>query len=153
MKDDAIKALCLVAVMTLGGCATATPMMTPNGQQALAPASLISAPEAVSLVASEQNGAIRGTFVMTVASVGQANDTVFLDSEPDYRNPHNLAIAIPIRLAEKYAAIHGGTVQDLLKGRRIFVTGVARRVRIFYFEDGKPTGRYYYQTHLSIQDI
>ena len=38
-----------------------------------------------------------------------------------------------------------------LQGRTIRVDGEARRVRIDFLAGGRPTGKYYYQTHVVIE--
>ena len=39
---------------------------------------------------------------------------------------------------------------DALKGKRILVSGTARTVRIDFLTDNRPTGKYYYQTHVRV---
>ena len=90
---------------------------------------------------------IRGHFVLTVRAVGSQGDRTFLNSEKDYRDQTNLTISMRTAMAHKVAERLGVTL-DQLKNRRIVVLGHARRVRIGLFDEGRPTGKYYYQTHV-----
>lgn len=48
----------------------------------------------------------------------------------------------------------GGVAADgfnhALENRRLFVLGMARRVRINLVSDGRPSGKYCYQTHVRV---
>jgi len=44
----------------------------------------------------------------------------------------------------------GANSDDALVGRKIFVRGVARRVKIYFTVDGHATDKYYYQTHVLV---
>jgi hypothetical protein len=88
---------------------------------------------------------------MTVRNVGKTPQGIFLDSETDYRDQRNLVIAMSPRLAAELARQYGSSKRHLLEGKRITVTGVARRVRIDLIANGQPTGKFYYQTHVRVQ--
>lgn len=86
---------------------------------------------------------------MTVKGAGRT-DEVHLNSQADYRDPRNLSIAVlPAAAAELEMAL-GGPLEVVLKGKRILVSGTARRTRIDFIVDGEPSGKYYYQTHVRV---
>ena len=86
---------------------------------------------------------------MTVEATGEQGKQAFLNSESNYRDQRNLTISVPTWLVPKLEA-HLGLALAKLKGHRIVVAGVARRVRIDFTHDGRPTGKYYYQTHVAV---
>ncbi len=135
-----MKAVALVAVLALAGCATSQvsrdaipPMLAIERAAGLAP------------------GAYPGVFVMTVRASGRQGASLYLNSESDYRDPRNLSFEVrPIAQVQLEARL-GAPAETVLQGRTIRVDGEARRVRIDFTADGRPTGKYYYQTHVVIE--
>jgi len=93
---------------------------------------------------------VPGIFKMTVRAVGRENGRVFLNSELDYRDQRNLTIAMSDDVEKALEAKIGAVSEQAFVGRRIFVRGVAQRVRIDFTVGGRPTGKYYYQTHVMV---
>jgi len=93
-----------------------------------------------------------GVFKMTVAAVGHQGGKVFLNSQSDYRDPRNLTIAMTEATAEAVERKAGLSDASGLIGRKIYVRGSARTVRVNFIVDGRPTGKYYYQTHVAVSD-
>jgi hypothetical protein len=91
---------------------------------------------------------VYGDFELTVKVVGEDRGRFYLNSEEDYRDRNCLTIALSSSVAEALA--DGGGLQGLkrkFEGKRIVVSGMAKRVRIDFLIDGKPSGKYYYQVH------
>jgi hypothetical protein len=94
---------------------------------------------------------VTGVFALTVKATGRT-DKVHLNSETDYRDPRNLSIAIMPEAAAELETTMGARPEIALRGKRILVSGTARRTRIDFIVDGKPTGKYYYQTHVRVTE-
>ena len=136
-----------ITILLLTACATAEPR---GGAASIATAT-ISPAEAIELAAAAAPNGIRGTFAMTVQATGRAGaNRLHLNSEADYRDQRNLSISIPAALASTVLQRAGARRDEDLKGRAILVDGVAERVRIDFTNNGLPTGKYYYQTHVRI---
>ncbi|MGY0800179.1 hypothetical protein ACW7G0_14165 [Lysobacter sp. A286] len=105
--------------------------------------------QAVQLAAASPRLGVKGVFSMTVKATGKT-DRVHLNSELDYRDQRNLSIAVERRAAEELAIQLGEPPERALKGKQIIVTGTAKRTKIVFFADGKPTDKYYYQTHVAV---
>lgn len=105
--------------------------------------------QAVQLAAASPRLGVTGVFAMTVKATGKT-DRVHLNSELDYRDQRNLSIAVESAATEELAAQLGSSPEIALKGKQILVTGTARRTKIVFFADGKPTDLYYYQTHVVV---
>lgn len=92
-------------------------------------------------------------FDMPIAAVGEQDGRYYLNSEEDYRERNCLTLVL-----SSYAvrALIGSTDLAILSqkmvGKRVAVQGIARRVRIDLSEDGRPTGKYYYQVHVVVND-
>jgi len=106
--------------------------------------------KAVIAAAKAAPDGVPGIFKMTVRAVGRENRRVFLNSELDYRDQRNLTIAMSEEVEKALEAKIGAVSEQAFVGRRIFVRGVAQRVRIDFSEAGRPTGKYYYQTHVVV---
>ena len=92
---------------------------------------------------------VRGEFVITVKALDTTPYRSYLNSEMDYRDQRNLTIRMPTSIVPDLEKRLGVKFQDL-KNRRLVILGVAKRNRIDFVADGKPTGKYYYQTHVHV---
>ena len=107
--------------------------------------------QAVLRAADAPHTGVTGVFAMTVKATGVIR-SVYLNSERDYRDPRNLSIEVVPAVAAELEARLGAPAQAVLRGKRILVSGTARRVRIDFTIDGQPSGKYYYQTHVRVTD-
>ena len=90
---------------------------------------------------------------MTVIATGKEKGRLFLNSHEDYRDPRNLTIAIDGRAAELLRRQYKvDSFEFLVKGRAIEVDGVAMKEKIIFHANGRPSGKYYYQTHVRVSD-
>jgi len=125
--------LVLVASLVLSGCAGS-----------LAPR------EVVLLAADAEGEPVLVTVEMMVAAVGMDNGWLYINAEADYRDQRNISLDVPpasqAALRERFGLAEG------LIGRRIAVHGWARRQTIVFNDGGRPTGLYYFQTHLFVSD-
>lgn len=108
--------------------------------------------EAVTLASQlGDRGGLAGQFQLTVRGVGAQNGFVYLNSEADYRDRNCLTIAMPEAVAvTAFGTADPEQIKQWLLNQRIVVTGVARRVRIDFLVEGRPTGKYYYQVHVRV---
>jgi hypothetical protein len=113
---------------------------------------LLSPTEAVTAAADAAPRGVRGVFAMRVTATGWVRGRVYLNSENDYRDQRNLTINITPRAAERLARRHGERADRFFVGKRIEVRGTARRTRIDFISRNRPTGLYYYQTHVAVTD-
>lgn len=96
---------------------------------------------------------IAAEFDVTVRSVGEMQGRYYLNSETDYRERNCLSIVVTPNVAQALSgSVNLNTLAVAMKGRRIAVQGVARRVRVDFTEDGQATGKYYYQVHVVVTD-
>lgn len=100
--------------------------------------------------AAEMPGGVGGVFEMVVRAAGRQGPFLYLNSEADYRDPRNLSIAIAPPEQRALAERVGGPLETTMLRKTIAVRGVARKTRIDFIADGRPTGKYYYQTHLKL---
>ena len=115
-------------------------------------ASSITPERAVLLAATAAPAGYGGVFAVRVQAVGTQNGNIYLNSEADYRDQRNLSVAITPSAAKELTARLGAPPNVALYGKRILVKGLASRVTIYFIADGKPTDKYYYQTHVHVSD-
>ncbi len=135
--------LIAVAAAAISSCATIDGVGRSN---------LISPSEAIQSAAAAAPRSVQGQFALRVTGVGRQDGNIYLNSETDYRDQRNLTIAILPSAIEPLAQRYGSDADVFLIGKRIVVTGAARRTQIDFTDNGRPTGKYYYQTHVRVGD-
>lgn len=131
----------LVAALLIAGAAPVVRTPAPD---------IYNAPQAVMLAAQAAPRGVPGRFVMTIRATGRTRSALHLNSEADYRDQRNLSIAVSLNTMNALLRRAGVRNHRALVGRPIQVAGVARRVRIDFTANGRPSGRYYYQTHIPV---
>ena len=109
-------------------------------------------PEQAVINAAESEAGVTGVFEMVIRATGRAQGNLHLNTQLDYRDPRNLSIVIPAEIEEALAARLGQPVEQAVLNSAIAVRGTARKTRIDFLDpSSRPTGRYYFQTHLRLQ--
>lgn len=86
--------------------------------------------QAIAAVAASPKGEAEGVIEFVIASAGEGGFNVYLNSEADYRSPTNFTAELHPEATNAMIAKFGGHPVDTMKGKRIRVTGVVRRVAI-----------------------
>lgn len=128
--------LCLV----MGGCALHSPRL----------AALRLSPEQAVISAASSPEGTSGIFEMPVRAAGRAEGKLFLNSELDYRDPRNLSVAIVPAVEAALSQRLGANPETYLIGKTIAVRGTAKKTRIVFTAAGRPTDKYYFQTHVRL---
>ena len=87
----------------------------------------------------------------TVRRAEQVGANFFLNSEADYRDPRNISVRISPQAIAGLRARFGPRLGGLT-GRAVLVVGPVMRTRIDFTTGGKPSGKFYYQTHQIVFD-
>ncbi|MFP4208306.1 MAG: hypothetical protein ACLFSC_06560 [Wenzhouxiangella sp.] len=145
---------CVGLVLLLGACGSLPPQ--PSDSESVTQRGGSTEVIDVILDAADSFTGITATAVFVVRGVGERGEADqrvwYLNSERDYRDFRSLNVAISPTVAKQLQEAEGiETVHELL-GRSIRVRGVARRVPIYFFCQGRQTESYYYQTQLPIID-
>jgi hypothetical protein len=123
-----------------------------HAQEAQAPMTPMTPMQAIERAADAVPRGISGTFEMDVRATGTERlGPTYLNSEDDYRDPRCLTVVIPAGLLTTIERKFGESPATYFKNKRIRVTGFAKRTRIDFTSHGRPTGKYYYQTHVRLQ--
>lgn len=130
--------------LLLSACQTTS--LSPN----LAAAPGMSAQQAVMAAADAAPRGVPGHFALVVKRAEMVGPRLFLNSEEDYRDQRNLSVAIQPHALPALRDRLGKDLRAALVGRDVRVRGVARRTRIDFTNNGRPTGKYYFQTHVAV---
>lgn len=141
-----MRILFLGGLLALSACQSTTNHPSTAGGQPIAPAL------AVMAAADAAPRGFPGTFGFTVMRADMVGPRLFLNSYPDYRDQRNLSIAIDFRALPALRERYGKDLGAAFMGQEIRVTGIARRTRIDFTTNGKPSGKYYFQTHVRVSD-
>ena len=154
--------LVYVIAVVAAGCATAPPIVpitspAPARVGSAVPASspLIATIEPARVIYLAAEAAAKGQLVrsrFTVQATGAERDLIYLNSERDYRDQRNLTVVILPSAANGLRETLGPDLRAALEGKSITVTGVAKRVTVWFVADGKKTNKYYYQTQLVVSN-
>jgi len=118
---------------------------------AAGPFSTIKPEKAVMRAAATAPKGVNGVFEMTVRATGHAQGKFFLNSQSDYRDPRNLSVAMTEQTAVELRQRVGAASDSFFVGRKIFVNGTAKQVKVYFTDsDGHVSDKYYYQTHVPV---
>ena len=97
--------------------------------------------------------AVEGEYILYIKATGSQGAFVYLNTELDYRDQRSVTVAIHPRAVKAIIDKYGSAPQDYFLDKSIAVSGQAKRIKINFNSQGKPTGKYYYQTHIRIKDV
>ena len=109
--------------------------------------------EAIQRAAAAAPQGVRGVFAMRVQAAGRDKGKLYLNSELDYRDQRNLTVAVSKPALYQLTRRYGFRPERHFIGKEIIVEGVAWRVRVDFLHRRRPTGKYYYQTHVVVGDV
>lgn len=145
--------LACLAALSLVGCASPGTGSRVETASSVDPVGTVLEPlEAIALAAEAAPKGVEGVFAITVRAVGSQGGRVYLNSELDYRDPRCLTIALTPSAAAELRETLGPDLRAALIGREIRVRGRAERKTIHFTAGGIPTGKYYFQTHVDVDD-
>ncbi|MCJ8191927.1 hypothetical protein [Sphingomicrobium aestuariivivum] len=137
----------VAGALALAGCQQAGEVRTAqSGPQVIPPGT------AVMAAADMAPRGYPGRFGFTVSEGARVGGFTYLNSHDDYRDPRNLSVKLSRAVRLALESDHGAPLHEALKGKVIEVDGVAMRTKIVFSANGKPTDKYYYQTHVAVTD-
>ena len=95
----------------------------------------------------------RGIFSLSIKAFGSKKQYVYLNTELDYRDRKSVAVVLLPEFQEAFLKKYGVNAESMLMGKDITVNSFAKRMKIYFFKDGKPTEKYYFQTHIPVKHL
>lgn len=96
---------------------------------------------------------VRGTFLIAIKATGSQNGVVYLNSNLDYREPTNITLALDPSTIDTFTNTYHSSPDLYFKNKVLEVTGQAERIKIYKYENGKRTKKYYFQTHIRVDSV
>lgn len=97
---------------------------------------------------------VMGEYVLSIKAAGKQGPVVYLNTEFDYRDQRNVSVALHPKLIPQLEAQYGVKAEEFFIGKTIRVKGNAHRARIDFIDaQRKPSGKYYFQTHIRIVNL
>lgn len=93
-----------------------------------------------------------GTYKFEVKSAKVVKGVLFLNSEPNYRDPKCLTVRCDETATRMLAMKFAASPALYLRAKWVLATGRPVRVPIALVENGEPTNLGYYQTHIRISN-
>ncbi|QSX32329.1 hypothetical protein JYB87_11150 [Shewanella avicenniae] len=129
----------LAIVLLLSGCAATT--TNPTYTNTL---------DVIGAAAATPTG-VAGNYTFLVKAVGHDAHRFYLNTETDYRDQRCISIVMSVPVLKQLGINDSPSVERYFLNKRIKVSGIAKRTQIDFTRDGRPTGKYYYQTHIVIE--
>lgn len=96
---------------------------------------------------------VGGEYTLKIKAVGSSGSMVFLNTEQDYRDQRCVSIALHPTVVAQLTKKYGMSPEQYFTDKSITVKGRAQRMKIVFQTDGKPTDKYYYQTHIFVREL
>lgn len=143
-----MKLAAVVMLALLSGCAAI--------QGSTAPTPVSTAPtqpttmDIIAAAAAAAPEGVVGEYQLSIQAAGTDGRAIYLNTELDYRDQRNITIAMSPAVAAALAGTDAASAQQYFVGKKLLVKGKAHRMKIDFMSQGKPTGLYYYQTHIRV---
>lgn len=139
-----MKNVVLAFIFLLAGCTSTTSHTTSSFSDTM---------EIIKAAADSAPKGVPGQYTLQIVATGSQGQYVYLNTEKDYRDQRAVTVALHPKVIAQLTAKYGMPPQEYFLNKAIVVNGEAQRVEIAFLSDGKPTGKYYYQTHVRVMDI
>ncbi len=143
-----MKIVLLSIVLVLAGCAAKQPVSSLKTDIVHSDTM-----EIIRSAAESAPSGVQGEFILEIKAAGNQGPFIYLNSELDYRDQRAVTIAIHPRVTPLFIQRYSVPPQEYFVWKTVAVAGEAKRIRINFISQGKPTGKYYYQTHIRVTDI
>lgn len=136
-----LKYIILLLALLLGACSSTSNVNIANTMNLIA------------LAEEKAPNGVTGSFTFLIKATGTRRGEVYLNSESDYRDRRSVTIAVVPEIVSEFTHTYGSPPDEFFLGKTIEVTGEAKRVKINFFANGRPTNKYYFQTHVNVTSI
>lgn len=131
-------------ILALAGCTSTTSNTTTPFSDTM---------EIIKAAAESAPKGVSGQYTLQIVATGSQGQYIYLNTEKDYRDQRAITVALHPKIIAQLSAKYGMSPQEYFVDKTIVVNGKAQRVKIAFLSEGKPTGKYYYQTHIRLMDI
>lgn len=138
-----MRTLVLVLIFVIAGCTSTASNDSPKLSDTM---------EIIKAAAASAPKGVDGEYTLQILATGIDGQFVYLNTEKDYRDQRALTVALHPRVISQLSDKYGVPPQDFFVDKTIVVKGKAQRIKIAFLSEGKPTSKYYYQTHIRVME-
>jgi hypothetical protein len=138
-----MKKLFLIFALIITGCSS-TPSTTTSFSNTM---------EIIAAAAEASPDKVSGVFQLKIQAAGSDRKRIFLNTELDYRDPRNITLVLNPSVIPSLENKYGSDLESVIIGKTLKVSGQAQMVRINFTSQGRRTNKYYYQTHIHIDNL
>ncbi|TDR23593.1 hypothetical protein [Marinicella litoralis] len=96
---------------------------------------------------------LKGEFLLTIKNSGKQSSRIFLNTQEDYRDRRNITVTVLPSFQQAFKAKFNVDIRSYYEDKTIRVKGEAKRMKVWFYAQGKRTQKYYYQTHIVVSDL
>ncbi len=96
---------------------------------------------------------LKGEFVLTIKNSGRQNSRIYLNTQEDYRDRRNITVTLNPSFQKQFKDQFNMDIRNYYEDQTILVKGVAKRVKIWVTASGRKPTKYYFQTHIEVNDL
>lgn len=147
-KDILMRFVLLGLILVLCGCSsTSSTSSTKTGPL------YSDTMEVIRSAAASAPKGVKGEYILNVKASGSDRSGIYLNTELDYRDQRNITVALGPKVALQLYKNYEQNPKTFFIGKSIKINGEAKRAKIYFYSKGERTEKYYYQTHIKVQDI
>jgi len=96
---------------------------------------------------------LKGEFLLTIKNSGKQSSNIYLNTQEDYRDRRNISITLLPSFQQAFNAKYRTDLRRFYENKTVRVKGEAKRVKIWFYTQGKQAEKYYFQTHIIVSDL
>lgn len=96
---------------------------------------------------------LKGEFVLSIKNSGKQSGRIYLNTQEDYRDRRNITVTLEPSFQQAFKAKHDIDIRSHFEGQKLLVRGEAKRMKVWFFSQGKRTEKYYFQTHIVVKKL
>jgi len=96
---------------------------------------------------------LKGEFKLHIKNSGKQYARLFLNTQEDYRDRRNITVTLLPSFQQAFQKKHNTDIRSYFEDHTILVSGEAKRMKVWFFSNGKRTEKYYFQTHIIVSDL
>ncbi|MFC3194921.1 hypothetical protein ACFODZ_11785 [Marinicella sediminis] len=96
---------------------------------------------------------LTGEFKLHIKNSGKQLARLFLNTQEDYRDRRNITVTLLPSFQEAFQKKYNENIRSYFEDHTILVRGEAKRMKVWFFSNGRRTEKYYFQTHIIVSDL
>lgn len=113
----------------------------------------LTARDAIELSEAAAPEGVPGYYSLLIKAHGKQRDTLYLNTQLDYRDRRNVSLVFSKHIQQAFLKETGQPIEHALLNQSVLINGHAQREKIWFYKAGMRSEKYYFQTHIRINDL